>query len=344
VKKLPARPKVAVVGATGAVGRVMLSILTERNFPASEVRAIATERSRGRAIPFGDGSLIVETEAEGGLGEADLVLVDTPDEVALDVVPRAAESGAVVIDNSAAWRMEQGVPLVVPEVNAGVLDDYEGRIVASPNCTTIALVVPLSALDREFGVQRVVASSYQAVSGAGQSGVEELREQTAKVADEIDALGEGAVEGLYPDLQVFPAPIAFNVIPRVGSEKEQGYTGEEWKLVYETRKIMGHPDLPVSSTLVRVPAVVGHGIAVHAQFGRELSPEAAMEVLEGAEGVEVVDLPTPLLSAGKDVCFVGRIRQDPFDPTSILFFSACDNLRKGAALNAIQIAELLLKR
>lgn len=344
MKPLPARPKVAVVGATGAVGRVMLSILAERNYPFSKVRAIATERSRGRAIPFGEESLIVETKAEGGLGESDLVLVDTPDEVALDVVPRAAESGAVVIDNSAAWRMDRDVPLVVPEVNAGVLDDYEGRIVASPNCTTIAMVVPLGALDREFGLERVVASSYQSVSGAGQAGIEELREQTAKVGDDLDALGEGAVEGLYPDLQVFPAPVAFNAIPRVGSEKEQGYTGEEWKLVYETRKIMGHPDLPVSSTLVRVPSVVGHGIAVHAQFEREVRPEEALAVLESADGVEVVDLPTPLMSAGKDACFVGRVRQDPFDPTSLLFFSACDNLRKGAALNAIQIAELLLKR
>lgn len=337
MKSLPANPMVAVVGATGAVGRVMLSILAERSFPAAEVRAIATERSRGQKI----GSLVVETVEDRGFGDIDLVLIDTPDEAARQIASLAVDVGAVVIDNSAAWRMEPGVPLVIPEVNPAVVGRNQG-IISSPNCTTIAMVVPLAALHGHFGVERVVVSSYQSVSGAGRAGVEELREQAAKLADQMDALSIGEVDGSIPDPQVFTAPIAFNVIPQVGSIRDEGFTGEEQKMGSETRKIMELPDLPVAATCVRVPTVAGHGVSVHARFGREVDVDEALEVLRSAPGVEIAESPTVLLSAGNDACFVGRVRRDPDDPQSLMFFSTCDNLRKGAALNAVQIAELLL--
>lgn len=337
MKTLPTNPKVAVVGATGAVGRVMLSILAERNFPAAEIRAIATERSRGQRV----GSIVVETVEDRGFDGIDLVVTDTPDEAAREIAPRAVEAGAIVIDKSAAWRMEPEVPLVVPEVNAAAVGRNQG-IIASPNCTTIAMVVPLAALHRRFGVERVVVSSYQSVSGAGRGGVEELREQAAKLADQIDALTVGEVDGSIPDPEVFTAPIAFNVIPQIGSIREEGFTGEEQKMGSETRKIMELAELPVAATCVRVPTVAGHGVSVHARFGREVDVAEALEVLRTAPGVEMADSPTVLLSAGKDACFVGRVRRDPGDPHSLMFFSTCDNLRKGAALNAVQIAELLL--
>jgi aspartate-semialdehyde dehydrogenase len=341
MKSLPSNPIVAVLGATGAVGRVMLQILAERRFPLSELRAIATERSRGRAVPFGDGEIVVETVEDRGFDGVDLVLIDTPDEAARELAPRAADAGAVVVDNSGAWRMEKSVPLVVPEVNAGDILTHEG-IIASPNCTTIAMVIPLAALHRTFGIEQVIASSFQSVSGAGQGGVEELREQSVKLADQLDALQAGEANGITPDPRMFPAPVAFNIIPMIGSEKEQGYTGEEWKLLYETRKIMGLPLLPVTGTCVRVPTVVGHGVSVNVRLSTVVKADDALACLRDADGVEVTDLPTVQLSAGKDDCFVGRVRRDPHDPRWILFFSTCDNLRKGAALNAVQIAELLL--
>jgi len=341
MRTLPASPTVAVLGATGAVGRVMLSILAERGFPASEVRAIATVRSKGTEVPFGEESLIVETIEDRGLGGIDLVLVDTPDEVARELAPKAVEAGAIAVDNSAAWRMEPAVPLVVPEVNPGDLEGHTG-LIASANCTTIALVLPLAALHRRFGAERVVASSYQAVSGAGQPGVEELREQAAKMYEHLDALGVGEGEGIVPDPEVFPAPVAFNVIPLVGSPRDEGYTGEEWKLVHETRKIMGLPGLPVTGTCVRVPSVTGHGVSAHVVFEREPDLDGALEALAEFPGIELVDLPTAQASAGRDECLVGRVRRDPHDPRALVFFSACDNLRKGAALNSVQIAEHLL--
>lgn len=341
MKRLGPKPRVAVLGATGAVGRVMLGLLAERAFPATSVRAIATARSQGREIPFGGGTLVVDTLDQGGFEGLDLVLIDTPDEVALELAPKAVAAGAIVVDNSAAWRLEPDVPLVVPEINPHDLEAHKG-IIASPNCTTIAFVVPLDVLHKRFGAQRVVVSSYQSVSGAGQGGIEELREQAAKLADQIDALAAGEIEGLAPEPHLFPATAAFNVIPLIGSPRDQGYTNEEWKMVFEARKIMGTPDLSVSGTCVRVPAVVGHGVSVHARFEREVNVEEATAALSDAEGVEVVELPTALLAAGKDPCFVGRIRRDPHDDHALWFFATCDNLRKGAALNAVQIAEKLL--
>lgn len=338
-RRLPARPRIGVVGATGAVGRVMLEILRERRFPFSEVVAIASKRSEGRTLPFGDQELSVVALDDAVLQGLDLVLFDTPDEIARDWAQSAADAGAVVVDNSAAWRMEEGVPLIVPEINGDLVWDHRG-IIASPNCTTIDVVVPLDALHREFRVTSAVVSSYQATSGAGQPGVEELKVQAAKLYDQLDLLGAG--EGPVPDANVFDAPIAFNVVPKVGSFRDLGYTSEEWKLLDESRKIMGLPDLRMTGTCVRVPTVVGHGASVYATFRSEVSAERATEVLRSAPGVALLDVPTPMHAAGKDPCYVGRIRGDQLDPHALWYFSVSDNLRKGAALNAVQIAELLL--
>ena len=341
---LPERPHVAVVGATGLVGRVMLGILDQRRFPAAAVRAVASKRSAGKEVPFAGGGLVVEEISPDVFEGVDLVLLDTPDDVAREWAPVAVAAGATVVDNSAAWRMDAGVPLVVPEVNAHELESLGGRpgIVASPNCTTIGVVLPLTAIHRAFGIERVVVASYQAVSGAGEAGVEELKEQVAKLAHELDAMGDGDPAGLAPAPRAFPAPIAFNVVPRAGSLKEQGYTSEEWKLVHESRKIMGLPTLEVTATCVRVPTVTGHGAAVHVRCGQDVDVDRALEALDRFPGVTLCDLPTAVLAAGKDDSFVGRVRPDPADPRALWFFCACDNLRKGAALNAVQIAERLL--
>lgn len=341
MNKLPSNPKVAVVGATGAVGRVMLGLLIERGFPASEVIAVASKRSEGRQIPYGAATLTVKALERGVFEGVDLAVMDTPDEIALQWAPIAISEGALVVDNSAAWRMEPTAPLVVPEINRGALADHRG-IIASPNCTTIGVIVPLWPLHREFGLISAVVSSYQAVSGAGQGGIDELREQAGKLATEIDALSTGDVEGIAPPPSVFPKTVAFNVIPQVGSLRDDGYTGEEVKMLHESRKIMALPDLDMSTTCVRVPTVTGHGASVLATFKDEVDIALAMEVLREASGVQVVDIPTPLDAAGGDGCLVGRVRRHAGDPHSLWFFSASDNLRKGAALNTLQIAECLL--
>ena len=338
---LPEHPHVAVVGATGVVGRVMLGILRERGFPASQVTPLASARSAGKEIAYGDTTLVVRELSAESLQGVHLALLDTPDEVARQWAPVAVEAGAVVVDNSAAWRMEDHIPLVVPEVNAHDLDGHPG-IIASPNCTTIGVVLPLAAIHAAFGLESVVVASYQAVSGAGEAGVDELKEQVAKLAFELDAMGAGDPAGLSPEPRAFPAPIAFNVVPKAGSVKELGYTSEEWKLLHETRKIMGLPGLKVTATCVRVPTVTGHGAAVHVRCASDVDLDAAMAALEAAPGVTVTDLPTAVLAAGKDDSFVGRVRVDPGDPRALWFFCTCDNLRKGAALNAVQIAEHLL--
>ncbi|MGH2706418.1 MAG: aspartate-semialdehyde dehydrogenase [Actinomycetota bacterium] len=341
MKRLAARPRTAVVGATGVVGRTMLDLLEERRFPASEVVAVATARSAGRSLPFGDHSLTVRAIDPGVFDGIDLVLLDTPDDAAREWAPVAVEHGAVVVDNSAAWRMEASVPLVVPEVNPDDLEGHTG-IIASPNCTTIGVVLPLAALHRRFGLEDVVIASYQAVSGAGRGGIEELAEQARKLSDQIESLGSAEGADAAPTGRMFPAPIAFNVIPQAGSLRDAGYTSEEWKLLHESRKILGLPELRVTATCVRVPTVAGHGAAVHARFSEPVDVEAALEALAGAPGVELAELPTALLSAGRDSSYVGRVRADLADERSLWFFCACDNLRKGAALNAVQIAEHLL--
>jgi len=345
MSRLPARPRIAVVGATGVVGRAMLDILEERAFPATEVVAVASARSEGHLIAFAGGHLTVKALAGDVFAGIDLALFDTPDEVAREWAPRAAAAGAVVVDNSAAWRMDDDVPLVCPEVNAAALETVPKGIVASPNCTTLGVVLPLGALHRRFGLEKVVVSSYQSASGAGRGGVDELAEQVAKLGADpavVEALSAGRVDGLVPPPSVFPAPLAFNVVPRAGSSRDHGYTSEEMKLVAESRKILALPELQVTATCVRVPTVVGHGAAVWARFASLVDPEEATACLAEAPGVELADLPTPQLSAGKDHSFVGRIRPDLGDTHALCFFCACDNLRKGAALNAVQIAEKLL--
>ncbi len=345
MRRLPARPRVAVVGATGVVGRVMLDILHERAFPASEVVAVASARSAGRLVAFGDGQIPVRVLEDGVFEGIDLVLLDTPDDIARTFAPVAAAAGAIVVDNSAAWRMDPDVPLVCPEVNAAALACAVKGIVASPNCTTLGVVLPLGALHQRFGLEKAIVSSYQSASGAGRGGVEELTDQVAKLAGDpgaAEALAAGTAGNLLPPPQAFPAPLAYNVVPRAGSLKDNGYTSEEMKLVAETRKILGLPALEVTATCVRVPTIVGHGAAVWARFAADVDLEAALACLDQAAGVELADLPTPQLSAGKDPSYVGRVRLDLSDARALCFFCACDNLRKGAALNAIQIAESLL--
>jgi aspartate-semialdehyde dehydrogenase len=339
--------KVVVVGATGAVGRVMMQILEDRSFPVDEVLPVASPRSVGQHLVFGGRELeVVGLEAAAFEG-ADLALFDVPDAVSVEWAPVAAEAGAVVVDNSAAFRMDPEVPLVVPEVNGAAASRHPKGIVASPNCTTLAMIVAVHALHEHAHLERLILASYQAVSGAGRGGVEELWDQLERVVKEPDDFGDGLARELLEPGTIFSAPIAMNVVPRCGSTGEDGYTSEELKLRYETTKILGLDGLRVSATCVRVPVVIGHGVAVHAEFERPITPDEARLILGSAPGVELVDdavndrFPTPLQAAGRDACFVGRLRQDQFDMQALEMFCVADNLRKGAALNAVQIAELL---
>lgn len=328
--------RLAVVGATGAVGREVLRILEERRFPAGELRLLASPRSAGTRIA---GRPVLATAPEH-LEGLDLAIFDTPDPVAEEWVPLAAERGAIVIDNSAAFRMAEDVPLVIPEVNGDALQSIPRRIVANPNCTAATIALPLAALHRASTLRRVVACSYQSVSGAGQRGVAqlwaELRAAVAALRPPERAQGEA-----------FPHPIAMNLIPAIG-RFSGAHTGEEVKVAAELRKLLGAPDLPIGMTCVRVPTLVGHGVAVHAEFAAPLDADRARAILERAPGVAVVDepssarYPTALLAAGADPCYVGRIRID--EAGNVAFFAVADNLRKGAALNAVQIAEALIQR
>ena len=340
--------RVVLVGATGAVGSEILSILEQRDVPLDELIPVASLRSAGRKLPFRGGSIEVRALGPDVFEGADIALFDVPDELALEWAPVAAKAGAVVVDNSAAFRMHPEVPLVVPEVNPGDLQDRPLGIVASPNCTTLAMVVPLAALHRSSPVKRLILASYQAASGSGKPGIDELWTQTELVAKEPDLVSQGLAREILEPGETFPHPIAMNVIPRCGSVKEDGYTSEELKLCHETRKIIGSPNLAVTATCVRVPVVTGHGVAVHAAFESPISVDEARKLLEAAPGVELQDdvtneiYPTPLAAAGNDPCYVGRIRKDPFDDNALAFFCVADNLRKGAALNTVQIAELLI--
>jgi aspartate-semialdehyde dehydrogenase len=341
--------KLVVVGATGAVGTQIMKILEERDWPATELIPVASPRSAGRKLSFQGGVVQVRALDTGVFEGADVALFDVSDELSREWAPAAAEAGSVVVDNSGAWRMDPEVPLIVPEVNPEAISDRSKGIIASPNCTTLAMVVPLAALHRAAPVVRVIAASYQAASGSGMPGVDELWDQTERIAKEADEAREGRAGDVLQGGDTFVHPIAMNVIPRCGSVKEDGYTSEELKLCNETRKIMSLPNLRVTATCVRVPVMVGHGVALHAEFARAITPDEARSILTAAPGVEVLDdpasdvYPTPLQAAGKDACFVGRIRQDPFDANALEMFCVADNLRKGAALNTVQIAELLLK-
>jgi aspartate-semialdehyde dehydrogenase len=335
-----------VVGATGAVGREALRILEERGTLLASLRPIASPRSAGKVVPFRGEDIEVTVIGDRAFDGLDIVLWDTPDEIAREWIPRVRDR-VVSIDNSATFRLEDGVPLVVPEVNADAARTHTG-LIANPNCTMITLLMPLAPLHRAAGARRVIASSYQSVSGAGIAGVEDLYEQLEKLMPERDAIRRGDVD--LPPGRAFRHPIAFNVIPHVGGFDDEGGTSEERRVASETRKVLGAEQLEIFSTCVRVPTVVGHGVSAWVSFDRPLDANEAREVLAAAPGVVVVDdpaatsYPTALMSAGADKAIVGRIRNDPADVSALGFFSTCDNLRKGAALNAVQVAELLVEQ
>jgi aspartate-semialdehyde dehydrogenase len=340
---------VAVVGATGQVGTVMREILAERSFPIRELRLFATARSAGAAVDFGGHTVIVEDVATADPSGIDIALFSAGATGSRAHAPRFAEAGAIVIDNSSAWRMDPDVPLVVSEVNPHAIDEARKGIIANPNCTTMAVMPVLKPLDAAAGLERLVVSTYQAVSGSGLAGAQELLGQVEAVVAQ-DALGlvhdGGAAR--FPEPEKYIAPIAFDVIPFAGSLVDDGdnETDEETKLRNESRKILELPELRVAGTCVRVPVFTGHSMSVHAEFSSPLSPERARELLADAPGVVLDEVPTPLQAAGKDPSFVGRIRADQSAPEGkglVLFISA-DNLRKGAALNAVQIAEIVATR
>ena len=339
-----------MVGATGAVGHVFLRMLEERKFPASEVRLCASKRSVGKRLTVNGDDLVVEEATPQLLGEVDFAFISASGAVSRELAPIASERGALVIDDSSAFRMAPDVPLVVPEVNAHDLEGHHG-IVSIPNCSTTPLVMVLEPLMKVAGVRRVVADTYQSVSGTGGAAVEELWTQSAQVLSLRQAHGERARAGggdITPE--VYPHQIAFNALPQVEHFLENGYTNEEMKMLHETRKILHAPDLMVSATCVRVPVAVSHSEAVHIEFDRPITPGEVREVLSGFPGVAVLDdpessvYPMPIDAEGKDEVFVGRIRRDISHPNGIAMWVVSDNLRKGAALNAIQIAEEVLER
>ncbi|HZB78935.1 MAG TPA: aspartate-semialdehyde dehydrogenase [Actinomycetota bacterium] len=337
--------KVAVVGATGAVGTQMLRIMEARAFPVDELLPLASARSAGRTISFGGRDVTVQELTVEVLRNVDLSLSAAGASVARGFVREAAAAGIVCIDKSSAFRMEPDVPLVVPEVNPEALEGSP-RIIAVPNCTTIVTMMALAVLHRAAGLRSLVLSSYQAVSGAGRDGTRELAEQIEKLHDQVEELGRPDLDAL-PSGNVFGKTMAFNVLPKIDSFTGDGSTGEEIKTVQESRKILGIPDLDVAATCVRVPVPVRHSISLLARFSRAITPEEARELLSEAPGVELRDdpvsgvYPSPLEAAGRDEVLVGRIRQAPGHDDSLLLFACGDNLRKGAALNGIQIAERL---
>ncbi|MRJ75401.1 aspartate-semialdehyde dehydrogenase [Aeromicrobium sp. SMF47] len=336
----------AVVGATGQVGVAMRSILEQRDFPADRVRFFASARSAGKTLPFRGEEIVVEDAATADVSGIDVALFSAGATTSRVQVPRFAEAGAMVIDNSSAFRKDPEIPLIVSEVNPEDIQKAHRRIIANPNCTTMAAMPVLKPLHDEAGLVRLVISSYQAVSGSGIAGVRELHGQASAVIEKADELAyDGSAVG-FPDPGVYVAPIAFNVLPMAGSVVDDGSfeTDEEQKLRNESRKILHLPDLRVSGTCVRVPVFTGHSLSINAEFANDLSVARATELLGSAPGVRLVDVPTPLQAAGSDPSLVGRIRQDRSAPgeRGLALFVSGDNLRKGAALNTIQIAELLV--
>ena len=343
------KPTLAVVGATGAVGTVMLGILSEREDIWGEIRLLASARSAGKVLQVRGQDVVVQELTEEAFDGVDVAMFDVPDEVSEIWAPIAAARGVVAVDNSGAFRMDSDVPLVVPEVNADQARNRPRGIISNPNCTTLSMIVVVGALHREFGIKELVVSSYQAASGAGQAGIDSLQAQLSAVAGKDLGSQTGDVRDLITDSSPFPAPLAMNVVPWAGSLKEDGYTSEELKVRNESRKILGIPDLKVHATCVRVPVVTTHSLAVHAVFEKPLTPQAVRMILEAAEGVLVVDdpenqvFPTPIDVVGTDPTVVGRIRVSSEYPNEMDFFVCGDNLRKGAALNTAQIAEVVAK-
>ncbi len=334
-----------VVGATGQVGQVMRTLLDEREFPATTVRFFASSRSQGRKLPFRGQEIEVEDAETADPSGLDIAVFSAGATMSRVQAPRFAAAGVTVIDNSSAWRKDAQVPLVVSEVNFAEARNRPKGIIANPNCTTMAAMPVLKVLHDEARLLRLIVSSYQAVSGTGLAGVAELIDQTRAVIDDAEQLVHNGSAVTFPAPKAYVAPIAFNVVPLAGKlvDDDSGETDEDQKLRYESRKILGIPDLLVSGTCVRVPVFTGHSLSINAEFAQPLSPGRARELLNGAPGVKLVDLPTPLAAAGIDDSLVGRIRHDPGVPDGrgLALFVAGDNLRKGAALNTIQIAELL---
>lgn len=329
---------VAVVGATGAVGTEFLKIVAERRFPLKGLKLLATERSAGKRIPFGEGEITVEKTTPESFKGADFVFISASGAASKEYAPIARDAGAIVIDDSSVWRQDPAVPLVVPEVNADDVAWHKG-ILAIPNCSTTPLVLCLWPLHKLNPVTRVIADTYQSVSGTGTGAMVELEAQTRAWAQG----GAGAHS-------VYPHQIAFNLLPHIDSFMDSGYTKEEWKMMAETRKIMHEPDMALSATCVRVPVFISHSLAVHVEFERPFSPDDVREILRGAPGVVVQDEPSvnlypmPISAAGKDPVYVGRIRQDMSNPSGIAMWISSDNIRKGAALDALQIAEEMVAR
>ncbi|WP_020483220.1 aspartate-semialdehyde dehydrogenase [Methylomonas sp. MK1] len=331
---------VAVVGATGAVGETMIAILEERNFPVGKVYALASERSAGKRIPFKDGSLVVEDLATFDFSKVQIGLFSPGASVSAEYAPKAAAAGCVVIDNTSQFRYDDDIPLVVPEVNPERVADYKNRgIIANPNCSTIQMLVALKPIYDAVGISRINVATYQAVSGTGKEAIEELATQTANLLN---------AKPVTPS--VYPKQIAFNVLPQIDVFMDNGYTKEEMKMVWETRKILGDADIQVNPTAVRVPVFFGHSEAVHIETKQKISAEQVRELLAAAPGVTLLDerenggYPTAVTeSSGNDDVFVGRIREDISHPTGIDLWVVSDNVRKGAALNSVQIAEVLVK-
>jgi aspartate-semialdehyde dehydrogenase len=329
---------VAIVGATGLVGREFARILVQRNFPMASVRLMASHRSVGKKLSVGEQEIEVEETTPESFRGVDIALFSAGGDASRHFSPIAAREGVVVVDNSSAWRMDRNVPLVVPEVNPDDIRQHKG-IIANPNCSTIQMVVALYPLHKVNPIKRIVVDTYQAVSGTGTAAVEELKTQVRQVLD-----GQPTVPHVYPH------QIAFNVLPEIGVFRDNGYSLEEWKMVEETRKIMHADSIAISATCARVPVLVGHSESVHVEFSRPMTAEEAQQILSQAPGVKLMDdtsislYPHPWPSAGTDEVFVGRIRQDASHPNGLAMWVVADNLRKGAALNAIQIAEEMIKR
>lgn len=332
------KPRVAIVGATGAVGVEILSCLETRNFPLASLKLLASHRSAGKQVAFRGQMLTVEELTENSFADVDIALFSAGGSISLKFAPIAAAAGAVVIDNSSAFRQEADVPLVVPEINGEAAFNHPRNIIANPNCTTIITLMALYPLHLRFGLKTIIASSYQAVSGSGQHGITELENQVRAITN-----------GHPVEISTYPRQIAFNVLPQIDKFTESGYTKEELKMLNEGRKIMGLPELNVTCTCVRVPVYRSHSISCIAQFEKPVDPESARACYEGMPGVALMDdpannvWPTPLDSTNGDTCYVGRIRKDLAVPNALNLWVVGDQVRKGAALNAVQIAELLVK-
>ena len=343
------KPSLAVVGATGAVGTVMLDLLSTRPDVWGEIRLIASARSAGKKLKCRGEELTVVALSPEAFDGIDVAMFDVPDEVSAEWAPIAAARGAICVDNSGAFRMDPEVPLVVPEVNPEEVKNRPKGIISNPNCTTLSMIVAMGALHQKYELKELVVASYQAASGAGQSGIDTLHRQVNSVAGKNLGDKAGDIRAVVGDLAPFPAPLALNVIPWAGSLKNDGYSSEEMKVRNESRKILGLKYLKVSATCVRVPVITTHSLVVHAVFANEVDRKAAQDVLENAAGVKLVDdpenhkFPTPADVVGTDPTWVGRVRKSLDNPNAIDLFVCGDNLRKGAALNTAQIAELIAK-